>query len=219
MANSCGSSILACGLRATLLDSLGSVSEDENNSYVTDKLIEISTDPEIEAGSDRTLKSGCDCIVATYRGPDFLKRFNLEFNLATLEPGLISMLTGGPVILDGADIIGVNWPTGLACGTTPPPFVALEVWSYNWDFDQQNDERPYLHWVWTMSRWQVGPSRLNSDFAGNVLRGFTSANTQWGHGPYGDGPDDPIGALGAVFQTDVAPPEAACAYAHAVPSS
>lgn len=218
--STCGSSILACGFRATLLDSLGNVANLPNNSYVTDKLLDIGYDPEVEPGSDRTLKSGCDCITATARFPDHLKRFNFEVNLGAFEPALLSLLTGGAVQLSGAAVVGWDYPTGIGCSADPPPKVAIEVWSYNWDYDHQDTVLPYLHYVWPLTQWQIGPARLNTDFKAEVLRGYSVANPLWANGPYSDGPPGgPVGDLGSTWQTADLPPEAACAFASVTPSS
>lgn len=219
----CASSILACGFRVTLLDELGAVSTDENNYYVTDSLIQLQMTPEIEAGSDRTLKSGCDCIVATAKFPDLLKRFNFQIDLAQLEPGLISMMTGATVISDLSDIpvpIGWDWPIQVSCSDTPPPRVAIEVWSDVWENDRQNATLPYWHWVWPETRWQFGQAQLNSDFFTPVLNGFSIGNLEWADGPYGDGKPDgtDVGQLGSVWQTATAPPAGFCGYQTVVPS-
>lgn len=218
----CGSSILACGLRVTLLNSNGSVAPSPNNSYVTKNLVQIVITPEIETGSDRTLKSGCDCIIATAKFPDLLKRFNFEIQLGALEPALISMMTGGAVILDTSTVpvpIGWDWPVQISCSDTPPPKIAIEVWSDNWDSDHQSAVLPNIHWVWPGTQWQIGPSTLNTDFATLVLNGFSFGNTLWGHGPYSDSPGHLIGQLGSVYQTASAVPAGSCGYQSVTPSS
>lgn len=220
MASVCGSSINACGMRVTELDSEGNVVGTPNNYWVTNKLIEIQVTPEVEAGTDVTMKSGCDCIIATYRGDDLLKRFNFQINLGALEFGLLEMMVGGAAILAVSDVIGIQWPTGVNCDADPPPRVALEVWSYNWDEDALDATYPYFHWVWPMTRWQIGEATLsNGDFFRPVLTGFSVGNPNWGYGPYNDDPGDTIDANGAVWATADAPPASACAYGTVTASS
>lgn len=218
----CGSSILACGMRITLLDDEGDVAAQSNNFYVTKNLIQIGINPDIEEGSDRTLKSGCDCIIATAKFPNLLKRFGFEISLGALEPALISLMTGGAVILDSSDVpvpIGWDWPVQVSCYDSRPPKVALEVWSDNWDSDHQSAVLPNIHWIWPMTRWQIGPSQLNSDFAPMVLNGYSEGNNRWGHGPYNDDPGQVIGQLGSVYQTADAVPTGECGYQTVTPSS
>lgn len=218
MAAICPSSILACGLRVTLLDDLGAVSADPNNYWVSDKLIQITVSPDVEAGPDTTLRGGCNCIVATAKFPDLLKRFNFEISLAAIEPGLLSMMTGAAIVLEGTgDPIGLNWPTGIDCAASPPPNVALEVWSQAWDGDHQDATLPYIHWVWPMTHWQIGQSVLSTDFFTPVLTGFSEGNPEWGIGPYGDDSGSAVGDNGGFWFTATAPPTAECDYQTVVP--
>lgn len=218
----CGQSILACGFRATLLDTDGSVAPVANNSYVTHDLISITITPNIEEGSDRTLKSGCDCIIATAKFPNLLKRFDFEINLGSLEPALMSLMTGAPIRLDESDTpvpIGYDFPVQVSCSDTPPPQVAVEIWSDNWESDHDSPTLPYFHWVFPGTRWNIGPTTLNSDFAPIVLNGFSFGNNEWGHGPYTDAPAQVIGQLGSVFQSADAIPDAVCGFQTISPSS
>ena len=102
----CPSSILACGMRVTLLDDLGNVNPDANNFWVTDDLIQITTTPELATGSDREQRSGCDCVIASAKFPDLLKRWTFEIQKGQLQPGLEALMLGEDVILDGEDPIG-----------------------------------------------------------------------------------------------------------------
>ena len=115
---SCGSLIHVCALRVTRLDSQGNVVATDNNSYVTNNVTSVEVDPDIEAGLDSTLVGGCDCIIASYKGTDKLKRFNFNLNLPTFEPALLEMMIGATLIEDTSDIpvpIGIGWPNQLSC--------------------------------------------------------------------------------------------------------
>lgn len=214
----CPSSILACGLRVTLLDNEGDVTSDPNNYWVTDKLIEITATPDVDQGADLVMRAGCDCPIATYRGPDLFKRFNFEISFGSLEPGMLSMMLGGELVLDGTDPIGMGWPE-FSCDA-PQPKVAMEVWSYAWEGAGQSETFPYIHWVWPLTRWQIGPATLGAgDFFRPSLTGYSQANPRWGHGPYDDDPGSVIAPMGQFWFTETAPPEAACAYGTVAASS
>lgn len=217
----CASSILACGMRVTLLDNVGNVANQADNFYVTNSLVQLVMTPQVETGPEPVLRGGCGCIIASAKFPDLLKRFNFEVQLGQLEPGLVALMTGGTVIESGPDPIGFDWPdTGVSCSATPPPKVALEIWSYVWEGNQQNPTLPYWHWVWPLTQWQFGPATLNSaDFFTPTLTGFSNGNGAWGHGPYNDDPGQVIGDLGSVWQTVTAPPDAECAFQTVTPSS
>lgn len=220
MAAICGSSILACGMRATLLDSTGNVANEENNYWVTNNMTEITIAPTLAEGAAPLLRSGCACVIGTAKFPDLLQRFAISINMGTLEAGMVALMTGASPILVATDPVGFDWPTNLLCTDDPPPLIALEVWSWNWEVDHQSDALPYWHWVWPAGQYQFGNFALNQDFSPFPLNGNTRGNNQWGDGPFADGPPDgPVGQLGSVWQTADAPPAATCGYGTVTPSS
>ena len=213
MADICVAAIHLCRIRATRLDALGNPSPGPNNVYVSDNPIMLSVTPEIEAGEDKTLVGGCDCIVASYRGKDKLKRFNLEFDSAVIEPGLLEMLTGGAAILDGSgqDPIGMWFANQLSCSADSAPNVAFEAWQDLWEDDHQlAAPYQYLHWIWPSTYWQLGDVTLQNDFNQPKLTGFSRGNPVWGEGIYGDLPEA-AQPLGGFFYTDEIP-DAACGW-------
>lgn len=219
----CGVSVLVCRTRVTLLDDDGSVAAGPNNSYVTDNPIRVTVTPVIEAGKDTTLKGGCDCIIASYKGPDLLKRFDLEFGIATIEPAMLSLMLGATLISDLSDVpvpIGVWWPAQVGCDLDPPPNVGFEFWTKVWDGDAQNATWQFVHHVYPFTNWQIGPQTYEDDFAQPTLTATCRSNTLWGHGPYGDQDDGiPGNAPGGFFYTQDALPAAACGYASVTPGS
>ena len=218
--NICASSILACGMRITLLDDSGNVANQSNNYTVTDALIDLQLSPQISQGPDRELRSGCACIIASAKFPDLLKRFTFQLRVGQLDPSLLGLMLGATVITSGGAAIGFDWPdSGVSCSATPPPKVALEVWSYVWEDDGQNETLPYWHWVWPMTRWTIGQATLSEDFLQLPLTGYSLPNGLWGHGPYNDDPGTVIGSLGSVWQTADTPPSATCGYGSVTPGS
>jgi len=211
MAGICDAVINLCAVRVTRLDALGNPTAGPNNVYVTNKPLSIAVTPEIEAGRDLTLVGGCDCIVATYRGPDKLKRFTFEVDLAKIEPGLMEMMIGASVILSGTstDPIGLWYPTQISCDDPVQPNVALEGWQYLWEDDHQASDFPYVHWVWPSTYWQIGQHTLSNDFLQPRLNGFSRGNPNWGN-PYNDAPEDAEPQGGFFYDTAI--PTAACGY-------
>lgn len=212
----CGVSILLCRVRLTLLTSTGAVAAGPNNSYVTDQPIRVNLTPVIEAGKDSTLKGGCDCIIADYRGPDLLKRFEFEFDFAAIEPAMMSLLLGSLLISDTSVApvpIGNWWPGQVGCSKPTPPALAFEFWTQVWDGTAQNVSWPYIHHVYPFTLWQLGAQTYEDDFAQPKVTGFSRCNTQWGHGPYGDQPTlVPYDSPGGMFYTQAALPTAVCGY-------
>jgi hypothetical protein len=220
MAAECLAAIHLCAIRVTRLDSVGNPAAGPNNSYVTNKPIQLGMTPVVEAGADRTLVGGCDCLIATYRGYDKLKRFDLELDLGQLEPGMIEMLIGATAILGGSsgtDPIGDWFPSSQTsvCGTPPSPNVCFEAWQDGWNDDSPDTTYPYIHWIFPSSFWQIAAQTLQNDFLQPKLTGFTRGNTAWGEGIYGDLPEA-AEALGGFFYTN-SRPTGACGYAtHAI---
>lgn len=212
MAAECLSAIHLCRIRATRLDSVGNPAEGPNNLYVSDVPVTLGVTPQIQAGEDKTLVGGCDCIVAQYRGYDKLKYFTLELEHGKIEPGLKELLTGATAILDGTDPIGNWFPSDQTFDcSNPAPNVCFEAWQDAWEEDHQAaSPHRYVHWIWPSSYWQFGNLSLGNDFYQPRLTAFTRGNSVWGEGIYGDLPEA-AEPMGGYFYADEIP-DAACGY-------
>lgn len=182
----CPSAIHLCFVRVTRLDSLGHPVAGPNNFFVYDKPMVLTVTPDILAGEVKDLKGGCDQLIATYRGQDILKRFNLELDVGTISPALEEIMTGGTAILEAitGNPVGVQFK--VPCGSQQP-FVAFEAWQDLYDCDHQpSTPYPYKRWIWPATRWQRGPETLQNDFDQPKFTGFSVGNANWGTGIYGD---------------------------------
>ena len=218
MAAECLAALHLGRIRASRLDATGNPVAGPNNVVVSDKPITLNVTPVVEAGQDKTLTGGCDCVIATYRGYDKLKRFDFELDTGVLEPALIEMLVGGTIISSGADPIGVWWSDqSLQCGSTPQANVMFEAWQDAWETDHQHAVLPYIHWIWPSTYWQIGAHSLQNDFLQPKITGFSRGNTAIGDGIFGDLPAlETIGPLGGFFYDDTIP-TATCGYeSHAI---
>lgn len=218
MATECGASVQICGMRFTLLDSTGDVSDAEDNSYVSAKVIDVGFAPDIAQGNQFNQECGCDGIQNTFKGRDKLLRFGFQLNRAAVEPALMSMLLNVVAIEEGDDVLGVAWGDDLGCDRQEIK-AAFEFWTKHWVGDEQDADWPWWHNVYPTTIWQVGDSNYSGTaFAPEVLNGFTRTNTRWGQGPYGDGPGYDI-RRGARFLTDEDPPVGECSFQHVEPGS
>jgi hypothetical protein len=210
MAAKCYAVIHLCRVRATRLDATGAPEAGPNNVYITDKPVNLGATPVTVAGQDLDLLTGCNCVVASYRSDDKLKRFDLELDLATLEPGLLEMLTGGDAILDGGGFpIGLHFPIGVDCSVAQAN-VAIEAWQELRDGDAPAPSPSrYLRWIWPATSWTYGAVTLGNEFMQPKLTGFSRGNSLWGEGPFDDQPEAVTGP--AVWMTDEIP-DAACGY-------
>ncbi len=221
----CGVPLGLCALRLTRLDETnGCVAASPDNVFVTTDLISLTLTPVVEAGADTTLTGGCDCIIASYRGTDKLKRFTFEITNPKLSPALYEMMLGGGIITGGGFPVGTTWPAELACGDSPAA-VATEFWVKHWSGSSQDTTYPWIHHVYPQTLWQIGQQQFQNDFAQPTLTGFSRSNDCWGDGPYGDGPESEYGAPvdisnGGYWYSATNPPaDTECDYGDITPSS
>lgn len=210
MANECLAAIHLCRVRATRLTSAGVPAAGPLNAYVTDKPLTLEVTPVTVAGEERDVVGGCDCLVAAYKGRNKLKRFDLSFDLAVLEPGLIAMLTGADTILDATDIIGAWWSDDAWDCSIDPPLVAIEAWQTAWDESIESATFSGVHWVWPATTWQIGPNTLENNFLAPRLLGESRRNVNIGTGPPSYAwPEEPK-PLGGFYYDETAQPAGSC---------
>lgn len=210
MAFNCGVSFGLCAVRITRVDANGTVIAGDN-SYVTDKAISLSVTPNIETGDTVSVRNGCGCSIARFKFPDTFNWFEFQFNAAALEPEMIAFMLGAATIEDGADVVGLAFPSQLECNEDQPA-VAFEFWTQHIVGSGLDGDYPYFHWVFPMSIWQLADNTFEEDAAQPSLQGFSRTNQQWGAGPYGDGPPDGEDIRDGAFWATADPlPTAACA--------
>lgn len=210
MAFNCGVSFGACRVRITRVDENGSVIAG-NNAYVSDKLISVSVNPNIESGNSFSVRNGCGCGIARRKFPDTFNWFELSLQTAALEPSMIAFMLGAATITDGADIVGAAFPSALECDEASPA-VAFEFWTEHVVGSGLDGTYPYFHWVFPSSTWVLGDNTFEEGPASPTLNGTSQTNAQWGDGPYGDGPPDSEDiSEGGFWATNDALPAAVCA--------
>jgi hypothetical protein len=210
MAFNCGVSFGACLVRITKVDDNGNVIAG-NNAYVSDKPISISVNPNIETGNSFSVRNGCGCSISRRKFPDTFNWWELSINMATLEPSMIAFMLGAETIVDGSDVVGVAFPSALACDEASPA-VAFEFWTEHVVGSGLDATYPYFHWVFPSTVWQIGDNTFEEGPAEPTLNGFSQTNGNWGDGPYGDGPPDGEDiSEGGFWATADTLPTAACA--------
>jgi len=210
MAVNCGVSFGLCRARITRVDSNGNVIAG-NNAYVTDTAITVTVTPNIETGTAVSVRNGCGCKISSFKFPDTFNWFEFSFGDATLEPEMMAFMLGAATISDGGDVVGLAFPSSLACDADEPA-VAFEFWTKHIVGSGQDAALPWVHWVFPMTIWALGDNTFEEAAAQPTLNGFSRTNGNWGDGPYGDGPPDGEDiSEGGYWKTDVEPPEADCA--------
>ena len=213
MAAVCGSSIHACRMRVTRLNTNGTIAAAPNNHAVTNNLVILTAAPEILEGDQKNLVGGCDCVCASYKGYDKLLRWNLTVQFCALEPAMIEIMLGANLQVDsGANPLGVDWPSQITCSSATQPPCAVEVWTDLWVGDQQNQSgMPYIRFVWPMAFFQMDQFQLENDFMLPQLKGFTRSNASFGD-PYVDLPSGVVASDTGGFFYDDSVPTPVCGY-------
>lgn len=210
MAVNCGVSFGLCRVRITRVDAAGNVIAGDN-AYVTDQAQTITLTPNIETGNTVSVRNGCGCSVARFKFNDTFNWFEFSFGNAALEPEMMAFMLGANTIDDGADVVGLAFQGALACDEDEPA-VALEFWTEHIVGSGQDGTHPWIHWVFPKTVWQLGDNTFEEDAAQLSLNGFSRTNSNWGDGPYGDGPPDGEDiSEGGFWKTADLPPAAACA--------
>ena len=209
MAVNCGVSFGICAIRATKVDAQGNVVAG-NYSYVSNNVVSLGLTPNIEEGATFSQRSGCGCSIARFKATDTFNWFEFSLAQAALEPELMALMLGSETIEDGGDVVGQAFAGALACDEDEPA-VGFEFWTQHVVGSAQDGALPWIHWVFPKTIWRLGDNTFEEGIANPTVEGFSRTNTQWGDGPYGDGPPDGQDiSEGGWWKTDVDPPDAAC---------
>lgn len=221
MPPACPQSIHIHKARITRLDATGAPDTSgttPKNSIVTSALTHLNWTVNSQAGDQRVVVGGGDCICAQYRGQDKLLNLGLELEMCRLEAALMEMMLGTPLILGPlvapateAPIIGAQLGVTPSCGAVRTG-VALEAWSTAWSGAGQLAGTPFIRWVFPMTYWQIGNGSLQNDFLLPTLTGYTQDNPEWGTGPYADDTVDPGPKVGWYLDSAM-PDDTNCDYA------
>lgn len=214
MANLCPTTIHLCRVRHTRLNADGTVASAPNNHVVTASPMTLEITPDVLQGDSKDLIGGCDCLLATYRGKDKLRRWNLKLTMGDIEPAQIELMTGAGLLVNGvSENIGNTFPTSqLTCTGASQPPSALEAWSDLWIGDNQPQTGArYIRWIFPMTFWQPDAWTLQNDLGGFAFTGFTRTNP-WNN-PYIDFPTGVTAIPGqGGFFYDSTIPAAYCGY-------
>lgn len=205
----CGFSFGVCAIRVTRLDADGNVIAG-NNSYVSDKPIQITVTPNYETGNSFSLRNGCGCGLSRFKADDTFNWFELQFTRAAMEPVLEAFLIEQDEILDGSDVVGVKFTGDVDCDTSQAG-VGFEFWTQHLEGNTQDTALPWVHWVFPRTIWRLGDSTYEENYGTPVVQGFSRENGLWGQGPYNDGPPDGSNVSERDWWfTDIDPPSAEC---------
>jgi hypothetical protein len=173
-------------IRATLVDACGEVVPGEC-AYVTSRCFaSVSMSDNTEAGEEFKVKAADGLYCTNQRSRPLLNWIELTITLLQVDPELVSLVTGSPVVYDG---------NGVAVGfqTTTEHFAtasfALEVWTgigkdpYGTPCSGESELFGYLLLPWIVEG-STGEVTVENGAASLTINAITSNGNQWGTGPY-----------------------------------
>lgn len=179
-AEDCRPQVQACAMRVTRLAANGAPLVGAENRYVSNALVTLGWTSVYVDGEEIEDRNACGDVVVNYRGRDTFKRGDVEITLASPDPFLSEMLSGGDVL----DVPGL--PAGFAAppiGPVTGAGVAIELWAIRVDDGVEDASFPYAHWLYPriknlrLGDHEHGNSSLQPPFTGQAYE-----NPNWGDG-------------------------------------
>jgi hypothetical protein len=209
-------------IRATLVDECGEVVVGAC-AYATSRCFaSVSMSDNVEAGEEFKVKAADGLYCTNQRSSPLLNWIEVGITLLQVDPELVAILTGSPVVYDG-DGNAVGFQTTTDAFATAS--FALEVWTgigkdpYGTPCSGEDTLYGYLLLPWLVEG-ATGEMTIENGAANLVINAITSNGNQWGTGPY-DVVKTALGAPSPLLEalpstahrhmqwTEIAPPAAA----------
>lgn len=223
----CFSSVRGRRMRATKVNSCGAVVPGAAATLVTKGFVSVEYSFEIDEGEEIDVKNAAGEVCISEPGCPIIKWVNVEATFCNVDPDLVNLWTGWPLVVDGDGAgVGFRVQEAVACGAG----IGLEVWSdISGTGACAGGLTRYGYWLapW-ITNGIMGDITIENDAASFVLTGKTRKGSGWDTGPYNVVLDDEdaasplLAAIGAsdhlhIQTTTVAPPAAACGAATLTP--
>lgn len=157
-------------------------------------------DFDVESGTDiyEQDAAGNSCVVR--KRPDKVKRATFKLTLCRSDPRISEILGISSAVTAGQVVIGHAVKTSIGCGAQAgvvPNGVSIELWSDQWDCDAPH-ATPYVRAM--MPRCYLTPKGYKRENGVSLpeFDGFSTANNNWGDGPFGDA-DNMVGQTGWCY--------------------
>src|SRR5262245_4214851 len=187
MANLCGASLQCVAIRVTELDASGAPLSG-GVMYVTDNLVKIDFNPEMESGQEISQKNAAGNLCIVFRTPDLMKRLALSVEVCVPDPELEVLMTGGDLFKSGVapneEIMGFAYPKLME--DPNPNGVSIEAWTRYVVDGYQPADQPYIRWVFPKCSLTKGNRTIDENAMANVYDGFAGENPSWDDGPTDD---------------------------------
>lgn len=188
MANRGAASLHAVAIRVCQLSATGSHSA-ASNMYVTDNLMRLEFNPEVEAGTEVSDKNAAGNVAVTFRMPDVIKRLTLEVEAVYPDPELEVLLSGGNTFVSGAAVIGMQYPAlNMPDQNAQINGISIELWTHaivNGAIDNAAGQG-FMRWVFPRCFLRKGNRQADINRMASVYSGYAVENPAWGSGPMAD---------------------------------
>lgn len=206
MANRGGASLHVVAMRVTALNADGSHSAN-NQMYVTDNLVKIDINPDMEAGTEVSDKNAAGNVAVTFRQQDVQKRLTISVELVAPDPELEVLLSGGNTYVSGSNVVmGMQYPAMNQVAN--PNGVSIEAWTHSivsGNIDNAGSQ-PYMRWVLPRVYLHKTNRTLDINRMASAFDGFAAENPLWGTGPMADWTWDSSRILQWAFATSYPTP-------------
>lgn len=208
-------------VRVTALDECGEPEVGTCVQVVTDGIITIAETSEYQERQDFFTPNADGAACVTDTSPPVLKWLNLVLTFCRVDPEMINILTGNPLVLDSADeAVGFRTREGSVATVN----FAFEAWTRISGSDACGPSGAanygYVLYPWVVEG-TLGDQNFENGVANFVVNARTRSGSGWGVGPYDvvlDGSALPSPLLSPIVAgdhrhlqlTEVAPPEAVC---------
>lgn len=208
-------------IRATLVDECGEVVVGSCAYAVSRCFASVTMSDNVESGEEFKVKGADGLYCVSQRSLPLLNWIDVTITLLQVDPELVAILTGSPVVYDG-DGRAVGFQT--TTDTFATASFALEVWTgigrdpYGTPCSGEDTLYGYLLLPWLVEG-ATGEWTIENGAANLVINAITANGNQWGTGPY-DVVKTALGAASPLLEelpttahrhlqwTEVAPPAA-----------
>lgn len=186
MATTCVSMARGKMLRLTKLDSCGAIVSGAGASLVAKAFISGTFTPNYADSEEITQQDANGDLCIDDRSPVALRWIDVELNICTVDPGMINLITGDPLVVDDAtptpNTVGFRMDATLSGSAN----FGLEMWSgVTGQACTEGGFTNYGYWLFpwvkdaTWGEWTIENGALTLTFTARAV-----FNSQWGTGPY-----------------------------------
>ncbi|MCK9901281.1 hypothetical protein [Glutamicibacter sp. V16R2B1] len=193
MSNHGGMSLHCVAFRVTKLALDGSTPADVGvgSSYVSDKLMKIDFNPELDEGPEIANRGASGQMVQVFKMKDLLKRINMSVEIGALDPELEFLLSGGTILTSNASPLTAMGALGSSTATTGGTMTAA---TYGYKVAARS---AYGSTIASAEKTQVVPSGTSTN---TVTLTWTTVSGAAGYDVFGRTSGGPWGLIAKIGQ-------------------